>query len=197
MADFVSGSKGVDLAATTKVNVVLANILDQVTENAHKYADTLNEKIQTASKKGGEAFKDYFDFTGKLSTEFRRLQKDESTKATMDKLLKEANVNEFMTPEVGNAIVTISATTPEEADSRDKENTFLYHFGTVVAKSGSDYITMENYARREEKNADKLSSGDPLFFFRMYGTKKDEKTWHESNLATGSFVGAVLSFVVN
>jgi hypothetical protein len=66
----------------------------------------------------------------------------------------------------------------------------------VIAKSGPDYITMENYARRDEKSKGTLSAGDPLFFFRMYGTHEQPRTWHEAQVATGSFAGTVLSFVV-
>jgi Domain of unknown function (DUF4157) len=42
-----------------------------------------------------------------------------------------------------------------------------YHFAGVVAKSGPDHITMENYARHEEDQT--LSSGDPQWYFQMYG----------------------------
>ncbi|MBC6456012.1 MAG: hypothetical protein GDA43_24875 [Hormoscilla sp. SP5CHS1] len=196
MADFISGKRGVDIYATTKVNVVLADVLDKITDGRHDYGKELTTAINKCAK-DMSAVKEYEELVGKLSQEFRKFMGDPSTKDKMDGLLQEANVNEYMNPDLGNAIVTISATTPEEAASRDKENTFLYHFGTVVAKSGSDYITMENYARREEKNKNKLSSGDPLFFFKMYGTKKEAITWHRENMKTGAFIGAVISFVVS
>ena len=99
-------------------------------------------------------------------------------------------------PEIGDSITTFGVATAEEEKGINKDETFLYHFGGVVAKSGSDYITMENYARRDEKGKGTLSSGDPLFFFRMYGNHKEAKNWHEAQLATGSFAGTVLSFVV-
>ena len=196
MADFVSGKRGVDIYATTKVNRVLADVLDRITDGRYDYAKELTTVMNKCAR-DMSAVKEYEKLVGELSQEFRKFMRDPSTKDKMDGLLQEANVNEYMNPDLGNAIVTTSATTPEEAASRDKENTFLYHFGTVVAKSGSDYITMENYARREEKNKNKLSGGDPLFFFKMYGTKKDAVTWHEENLKTGAFIGAVLSFVVS
>ncbi|AOX00895.1 hypothetical protein BJP34_16875 [Moorena producens PAL-8-15-08-1] len=196
MADFVSGKPGVEADATTKVNVVLADVLDKITDGRHKYAEQLTTVMKICAK-DMSAVGEYEKLVSELSLEFRKFMGDPSTKDKMDGLLQEANVNEYMNPDLGNAIVTISATTTEEAASRDKENTFMYHFGTVVAKSGSDYITMENYARREEKNKNKLSGGDPLFFFRMYGTKKEAITWHRENLKTGAFIGAVLSFVVS
>ena len=72
---------------------------------------------------------------------------------------------------------------------------FAYHFATVVARSAADYITMENYARGERE--DLISAGDPLFFFRMYGTQLDGQTWHDKQLASGNFRGAIFSFQVH
>jgi hypothetical protein len=47
----------------------------------------------------------------------------------------------------------------------------------VVAKSGEDHITMENYARHEETRT--LSSGDPQWFFQMYGPHRNMQSFHE------------------
>ncbi|MGW8330701.1 eCIS core domain-containing protein [Streptomyces sp. NPDC055897] len=52
-----------------------------------------------------------------------------------------------------------------------------FHFGSVVAKSGRDHITMENYARHEEEGT--LSSGDPQWYFDMYGPVEKMQTFHE------------------
>ena len=106
-------------------------------------------------------------------------------------------MNQFMVPEIGKAITTFGVYTSEEEKTMDKDNVFLYHFGTAVAKSGSDYITIENYARRDDQAKDTLQGGDPLFFFKMYGNHQTQNNWHESQVATGGFVGAVLSFVVS
>ena len=52
---------------------------------------------------------------------------------------------------------------------KEIKNPFPYHYASVIAKSGSDYITLENYARRENKKAVAM---DARFFFKMYGSKK-------------------------
>lgn len=105
-------------------------------------------------------------------------------------------LNEFMEPKIGDAVATIGMGTQDEDNSMDKDSIFPYHFGGVVARSGSDYITMENYARRDEKGASTLSSGDPLYFFKMHGNATMERNWHQEMVGTGNFIGSVISFVI-
>jgi hypothetical protein len=83
-----------------------------------------------------------------------------------------------------------------ENKAADKEATFGYHFGAVVAQSRPDYITLENYARRDERSSDTLSGADPLFFFKMYGTVNPAETWHQAALDTNAFIGRAISFVI-
>jgi hypothetical protein len=52
-----------------------------------------------------------------------------------------------------------------------------FHFASVVAKSGRDHVTMENYARHEEEHT--LSSGDPQWYFQMYGPAENMQSFHE------------------
>ncbi|WP_438290597.1 eCIS core domain-containing protein [Streptomyces sp. HUAS TT7] len=52
-----------------------------------------------------------------------------------------------------------------------------FHFASVVAKSGRDHVTMENFARHEEEGT--LSSGDPQWYFEMYGPVEKMQTFHE------------------
>ncbi|GEC10397.1 hypothetical protein SSP24_80520 [Streptomyces spinoverrucosus] len=52
-----------------------------------------------------------------------------------------------------------------------------FHFAGVVAKSGEDHVTMENYARHEE--AKTLSGGDPQWYFQMYGPRQNMQSFHE------------------
>ena len=54
-----------------------------------------------------------------------------------------------------------------------------FHWGGVVAMDGTDFITLENYARSAE--VDPAVAGPPsdrLFYFQMYGAGAGE-TWHE------------------
>ena len=50
-----------------------------------------------------------------------------------------------------------------------------FHWGGVVAMDGTDYLTLENYARNGENSA---GNGGRLFYFQMYGTAAGQ-TWHE------------------
>lgn len=72
---------------------------------------------------------------------------------------------------------------------------FPYHFATVVARSGSDYVTFENYARRDPVVSGTDSGGDPLHFFRMYNTTTPPQRWHDVQVASGGLIGAPVSLV--
>jgi hypothetical protein len=114
----------------------------------------------------------------------------------MEAVLADLNLNGYMMPKVGSVIVTYAQATDAQEVGRTPD-TFLYHFGSVVATSGSDYITMENYARRDAAvGTATASAGDPLFFFKMYGPEQSGETWHDKALATNAFLGATISFVV-
>ncbi|SFS81623.1 DUF4157 domain-containing protein [Saccharopolyspora flava] len=52
-----------------------------------------------------------------------------------------------------------------------------FHVAPVIATSGGDHITMENFARHQ--GGETLSSGDPQWYFQMYGTEQGRQTWHE------------------
>lgn len=108
------------------------------------------------------------------------------------RLIRGAGINEFAVPELGE-MLSIRSLAPEEdirqladpnqvavVDRRTGEtieNPFPYHFASVVAKSGSDYMTMENYARREGG----ISERDPRAFFQMYGP--DNQSFHAESQA--------------
>ncbi|MFF6988978.1 hypothetical protein [Streptomyces sp. NPDC010273] len=114
-----------------------------------------------------------------------RYQKENPEKA--EQVLAELEVNENSAmPRVNDAMAVI-ASPNEEQDRTRKEaravgrgGDFMdYHFGGVVAVSGSDDITMENYTREQHADSmDTKSKDDPLWYFRMYG-KQSNQTWHE------------------
>jgi hypothetical protein len=114
---------------------------------------------------------------------------DEFTKKPEAKeILQEIGINEFADPRVGDilSIRTIGAETRQGNDwyvkdyqsGKTLKNPFQYHFATVIARSGNDYITMENYARQEEEGDRHhgASREDPRYFFQMYGP--DEQSFH-------------------
>ncbi len=61
-------------------------------------------------------------------------------------------------------------------DNVDRRLKWPYHFAGVVAQSGNDRITLENYARGD----DRRGAPDPRWFFQMYGGKSGQ-TFHEAN----------------
>jgi hypothetical protein len=84
-------------------------------------------------------------------------------------LLAEANkrlgVDEYAQPGVGEAFMII-----HKKDKAADQN-FPYHFAAVVAKSGEDSVTLENYARaKHEDHPESLSN---RMYFQMYGPKRE------------------------
>ncbi|MDF2718760.1 MAG: hypothetical protein K0R28_5685, partial [Paenibacillus sp.] len=188
-AQFVTGAVALDMKGNHKVYKLLTELLTRVTDRdfVTEYKDAFD---QAASNRKMDGLLSVID---DLSTEFRRVQNNEET----IKIMKEFNMNEHMIPKIGDAITTFGIATRTEESVADKSEIFMYHFAGVVARSGPDYITMENYARRDEKSKGTLSSGDPLYFFKMHGTADSAKSWHNHMVGTGNFIGAAISFVVN
>ncbi|MEU4803818.1 hypothetical protein [Actinosynnema sp. NPDC023587] len=81
-------------------------------------------------------------------------------------------LNEFTPPPAVGDVLMIKAL-KNDASSGPLD----FHFASVVARSGNDYITMENFARHE--SAETLSAGDPQWYFQMYGTEQNTQTWHQ------------------
>ena len=59
---------------------------------------------------------------------------------------KELGINQFAVPEVGEAIATFSTYLPDTSK-------WNFHFAGVVAKSGLDFVTLENYTRTSDFRA--------------------------------------------
>ncbi|MFG1804377.1 hypothetical protein ACGFI4_29940 [Micromonospora carbonacea] len=84
-------------------------------------------------------------------------------------------------PQIGDVLMIKSL----ERDASSGELDF--HFAGVVARSGTDYVTMENFARHESTAT--LSSGDPQWYFQMYGTADPEQSFHREWDWEGRFPG--------
>lgn len=82
------------------------------------------------------------------------------------------NLNEFIPPPAVGDVLMIKALRGDATSGG-----LDFHFASVVARSGNDYITMENFARHESEET--LSAGDPQWYFQMYGTEQDTQTWHK------------------
>jgi hypothetical protein len=115
--------------------------------------------------------------------------------------LQQYGLNQFADPEVGegfctstllaavaNAPVMQSGMPPTYADYfhlADGNPEVIQHvrawgshWGGVVAKDGTDVITLENYARNTE---DALAGEDSRYYFQMYSTNPGAgDTWHET-----------------
>ncbi|MBN8638406.1 MAG: hypothetical protein J0M07_24045, partial [Anaerolineae bacterium] len=189
MAELVAKKVGLASDAHPQALLMAASLMDTLTHGEHSYV-TIAKSILEGAKTQGE-LEQSLERLDQMAVNF--LQRYQQSPEEIDNLLREQKANQFMTPEIGNALVIYSLATDEE---KRENNAFDYHFGTVVARSGGDYITIENYARREEGHQGTSSEGDPLFFFKLYGTQQPEQTWHNQQLATGAFVGMTLSFVV-
>lgn len=73
-----------------------------------------------------------------------------------------------------------SSTWRDFSDDKDKNLSWPYHFAGVVAQSGNDRITLENYARGDGREA----KADPRWYFQMYSTNAGQ-TFHEANRGPG------------
>lgn len=63
------------------------------------------------------------------------------------------------------------------------------HIGAVVARSGGDRVTLENYARTYELGS--MQADSPHYYFQMYGpATKPAQTWHAAWTAGPGHVGA-------
>ncbi|MGW5305513.1 eCIS core domain-containing protein [Streptomyces griseoluteus] len=191
MAEFVTGKKGLSSQGIGAWENFLARVLDLVDGGGSTHLDGVKEAFQ----KGVAGDKDaYLSYSQSMSRTFQDLKAANSP--ALDAALRTLGLNEFLPPPPpGSALVTVGYGDAAQEESRDRDNTFEYHFGATVATSGNDYVTMENYARRDPGVGNATaSSGDPLFYFKMYGTRPETgDTWHSTQIGTGGFIGAILS----
>jgi hypothetical protein len=110
--------------------------------------------------------------------------------------LKALRINEYAIASVGQAYVTHTIAEPEEQGKHQGKITDLetgrkftpqwaYHFAAVVARSGNDTVTMENYARGGEGTLGNVGA-DPRWYFQMYGGGEGQ-SFHEASIRSGGF----------
>lgn len=194
MAEFVTGKKGISAQGIGAWENFLARVLDIVEDSGSEHLDGVKDAFQKGVDGDQKA---YLAYSQNMSRAFQDLKAANS--AELDQALHELGLNEFLPPPPpGSALVTVGYGDADQEASRDRNSTFEYHFGATVATSGNDYITMENYARRDPGVGNATASGgDPLFYFKMYGTKQESgETWHGSQMATEGFIGAILSITL-
>ncbi|HKQ99898.1 MAG TPA: hypothetical protein VJT09_04445 [Pyrinomonadaceae bacterium] len=122
-------------------------------------------------------------------------------KSNDSQLTSKAQINQYASPGVGEAfmMVTLGKSTKIDAktskvfdyESRQERHLkWRYHFGGVVAVSGDDRITLENYARGDGRENDP----DPRWYFQMYGGSSGQ-TFYDYNKATAGFSNPVATVV--
>lgn len=133
----------------------MADAISRLRENYAK------QKAPTQSIKDG-----YTEVTNEIIEIFKAM--GNKNPEEIEKAIRELGLNQYLdAPNIGDVMAT--------------SNTSMYHFGGVVAVSGPDFITMENYWRGTAgAGTGTMSSGDPLYYFKMYG---QQRTWHEATAA--------------
>jgi Domain of unknown function (DUF4157) len=108
--------------------------------------------------------------------------------AGMDKFDKEAHINFYANPEVGESYSMATEGDMPGFKTYPGEDTWNYHWAGVVMKDGSDNITLENYAVTEKyaqsKGVDQYDFIDRGWNFAMYGTTDKAQTFHAEHLAS-------------
>jgi hypothetical protein len=108
-----------------------------------------------------------------------------------------SNANQYADPKVGQSYMIASIgsgtvlvngkTRLRDYESKtDRDVNWAYHFGGVVARSGNDRITLENYARGDGR----VDQADPRWYFQMYGTAKGQ-SFHEFHKAKNEYANPV------
>ncbi|HWC28406.1 MAG TPA: hypothetical protein VG474_17580, partial [Solirubrobacteraceae bacterium] len=106
--------------------------------------------------------------------------------AALDLAAQQMAVNEYADPDVGEGLLTsrlgetVGGMVQDPYHARVENapspaTLWRFHWGGVVAKDGSDYVTLENYARNAEDNLGAIGS-DPRFYVQMYGA--GGQSWH-------------------
>lgn len=114
--------------------------------------------------------------------------------------IRRRGANRFAAPRIGEAYMIASINNAEElvtqaladddedrvtqiesrtrwrdyGSGQDRDLRWPYHFAGVIAVSGNDRVTLENYARGDNRQA----QPDPRWFFQMYGNKPGQ-SFHE------------------
>ncbi len=99
-------------------------------------------------------------------------------------------INQYARPQVGHGIEAIRAQSDSKADADKARQAssgkgFPMHFAPVIARSGDDYVTMENVAQGSSKE---VALASDTWFYRMYGKAKfrDDQSYYGQHAAEAS-----------
>ncbi|HBL30209.1 MAG TPA: hypothetical protein DD490_25535 [Acidobacteria bacterium] len=121
--------------------------------------------------------------------------------AGMDKFDKEAGINAYANPDVGESYSMATEGDMPGFHVEPGTDAWTFHWAGVVMKDGSDNITLENYAVTGTYAASKgvASSSDFInreWNFGMYGTTRKEQTFHDQHLKSGTHGSHATSIAV-
>jgi hypothetical protein len=150
----------------------VADILGELTKTSAKTHKKEMEQARHAAAGMGRNEETIKAYTDKLAAMLQEAMKLRTSRAAdFTAAVAKFKLNEFTPPPAVGDVFMIKAL---QGDS--SSGALDFHFGAVVARSGSDYITMENFARHGD--VETLSGGDPQWYFQMYGTEDPAQTWH-------------------
>ncbi|HKQ51111.1 MAG TPA: hypothetical protein VJT74_01990, partial [Pyrinomonadaceae bacterium] len=145
-------------------------------------------------------------FSGNPNENFNRIGRYYAEALQNDQapdLVRRLGINEKASPRPGDAFVIHTlAGEDEKGNIYDVRRAQLfkpkwpYHWAGVVAESGTDRVTLENYARHDpDQKPDQKY--DPRWYFQMYGQRKPGQSFHEANVASGEYANPITLAVRN
>lgn len=202
MSEQVTGTWIMEMYPTSTYRLPVRDVFGRVEWGGLGQIAALVAELMGTSKGGqGERLADALDqvkpqIIQEIAVEYNRALSS-TNQEKLDDILKQLKINQYASPEVGDAFV-IGSVAAEDKQRRLTDlqtgNRFVpkwpYHFGGVVARSGSDRVTLENYARKDEGLGNPMS--DPRWYFQMYGVKQGQ-SFHEANYALGGYANPVTS----
>jgi hypothetical protein len=199
MAEFVTGKVGLDLTGGSSWDNFVARVLDIVENSGSQHLDGVEAAFKKARSGKSEDQKAYVAYSAQMSRTFQDLKVANSLQ--LEAALRTLGLNQFLPPPPPGSAMAVFGLGDAEQEAYRRENKTrigAYHFGAVVATSGGDYVTMENRVRFDPIVGNATASrGDPLFYFKMYGTKPESgETWHSARVSSGKYIGAILSITI-
>jgi hypothetical protein len=181
-----------------------ASVLGHEYKVARYFADVVASTKSAAKKNVNTPSGDVASATGKATMDTitqAYMQVILHAPVVARQIAEELGVNEFADPKVGQAYGSWSlggtslAGIPDYAQPGNpmRQATFdapasashygrdiwATHFGAVVAESGGNKITLENYGRKHEDGQN--LSNDPIYYFQMYGPgSAGGQSWYEA-----------------
>jgi hypothetical protein len=167
-------------------NAVAAQVIgsnaDWVTSKGAKAAEIAARLAPTARAAYREAYNAPDEFDENRHSD--AIAEEYVTSAT-ERSVKAYGANQFARPNVGETymIATVGggqrlpsglSRVRDYRSGQDRDLGWSFHFAGVVAISGSDRVTLENYARGDNRQ----DNADPRWYFQMYGETRGQ-SFHE------------------